>query len=279
MSATDEQFILQHLDDGVLVVTFNRPQRNNAWTYEMEEQYFEALVGAAANPDVRVIVVTGAGKSFCPGLDMDRLVASAGGQRTTAPSRGPMTLALDIPKPVIAAVNGAAAGIGFIQAMCADLRFASSTAKFTTAFSRRGLPAENALSWLLAHALGQSVALDLLLSARVVLADEAKELGLVNKVCAPEDLMPTVLAYAKDMAANCSPLSLATMKRQVYADLERGREVSRKEALQLVLRNSAFPDFAEGVTSFVEKRPPNFPGLSELVDFERTPTTGAPSQQ
>ena len=157
--------VLQELDQGVLTLTLNRPERNNGWTLELEEAYFDALAAAAADAEVRAIVVTGAGRAFCPGLDVQALSASTEGIRVGVRPRRPMTFALSIPKPVIAAINGACAGIGFIQAACADLRFGARGAKLTTAFARRGLPAENSLSWLLPRLIGHANAADLLLSA------------------------------------------------------------------------------------------------------------------
>jgi enoyl-CoA hydratase/carnithine racemase len=263
--------LLRELDEhGVLLLTFNRPDRNNGWTIELEEAYFGTLLAAAEDPAVRVIVVTGAGRSFCPGLDMIALEESARqGKPMSSERRWSMTVARDIPKPIIAAVNGAAAGIGFIQIACADLRFAASTAKFTTAFARRGLPAENSLSWLLPRLIGVGNAMDLLLSARVVQAGEAKELGLVNVVVEPDELLPTALAYARDLADNCSPLSLASIKSQVHLDLHRSADESRFDALVRVSEHSAHPDFQEGVSSFVERRPPRFAGLAKRVEVTR----------
>jgi enoyl-CoA hydratase/carnithine racemase len=267
----ESEVLLRELDEhGVLLLTFNRPGRNNGWTIELEEAYFGTLLAAAEDPAVRVIVVTGAGKSFCPGLDMIALEESARhGKPMSSKRRWPMTVARDIPKPIIAAVNGAAAGIGFLQVACTDLRFASTTAKFTTAFARRGLPAENSLSWILPRLIGVGNAMDLLLSARVVLAAEAKELGLVNVVVEPDDLLPTVLTCARDIADNCSPFSLASIKSQVHLDLHRSVDESRFDALTRVSEHSAHPDFEEGVTSFTERRPPRFAGFAKRVDVTR----------
>jgi enoyl-CoA hydratase/carnithine racemase len=266
-----EDVLLQELDDaGVLLLTWNRPERNNGWMMALEEAYFGALVDAANNPDVRVIVVTGAGKSFCPGLDLLALEEGArSGKPLAATRRWPMTMARQIPKPVIGAINGAAAGIGFIQAVSCDLRFASSTAKFTTAFARRGLAAENSISWLLPRLVGTGVAMDLLLSARVVLADEALTMGLVNRVYSPEELLPATLAYARDMAINCSPASTAAIKQQVNADLERGSEEARLQSLVTNSELAASSDFLEGVESFKERRAPNFVGLAAGIDVPR----------
>jgi enoyl-CoA hydratase/carnithine racemase len=256
--------VLSELDDaGVLLLTWHRPERNNAWTIELEEAYFGALIDASKNPAVKVIVVTGHGKVFCPGLDMLALEAAARTGATMASARRyPMTTARFIPKPIIAAVNGAAAGIGFIQAVCSDVRFASTTAKFTSAFARRGLAAENGISWVLPRLVGTGNAMDLLLSGRVVLADEALALGLVNKVFAPDDLLPAALAYARDLALNCSPASMAAIKQQVIDDFERTAEGARLQALVTNSELASSADFLEGVASYTEKRAPAFTGVS-----------------
>jgi enoyl-CoA hydratase/carnithine racemase len=254
--------LLRELADGVLLLTINRPERNNAWTHTLEAAYFGSLIAAANDPAVKAIVVTGAGKSFCPGMDLQILEASAkDGQPSGMHRRWPMTTARLVPKPVIGAINGACAGIGFIHLASFDLAFASSAAKFTTSFARRGLPAENSLSWLLPRLVGTTAALDLLLSARVVLADEARSLGLVSRVVEPDELVPTALAYARDLAANCSPAAMAHIKRQVLDDWERSAEESRLRALVLMSEMGAHPDFKEGVMSFQERRAPTFAGL------------------
>jgi enoyl-CoA hydratase/carnithine racemase len=270
MTEMADELVLRELRHGVLTLTLNRPERHNGWTLALEEAYFDALAGAAAAVDVRAIVVTGAGRSFCPGLDMQALSASADGERLNVRPRRPMTFALSIPKPILAAINGACAGIGFIQASCADVRFGARGAKLTTAFARRGLPAENSLAWLLPRLIGHANAADLLLSARTIDADEAHTLGFLKEVTAPDELLPTAVAYASDLAANVSPIAMATIKAQLWGDWQRTQEESRRFALQRVADLSDHhPDFQEGVRSFVEKRPPTFPGLSVDVDVDR----------
>ncbi len=267
---TDE--LLRDLDDdGVLLVTLNRPERNNGWTFTMEDAYFGTLIAAANDPSVRAIVVTGAGRSFCPGLDMQVLDKSARtGDAGGTYRRWPMTTARLIPKPVIAAVNGACAGIGFVQMASSDIVIASTAAKFTTSFARRGLPAENSLSWILPRLVGTAKAMDLLLSGRVVLADEAAAIGLVSKVVEPDALLPTALAYARDLAANCSPIAMAHIKQQVLTDWERGAEDARLRSLVLMSEMGQHPDFLEGVASFQEKRPPAFAGLDAGLYVNRS---------
>jgi len=254
------QVVLYRVEDAVAVVTLNRPERLNAWTAEMEIAYFDALDGAAADEAVRVIVVTGAGRGFCAGADMDALRGLGKGS-TWAGSGRLTTHALGIPKPIVAAVNGACAGLGFVHALMCDLRFAAAGAKFTTAFVRRGLIAEHGSSWLLPRLIGHARALDLLLSGRVFLAEEALALGLVNRVVAAEALMAETLAYARDLAANCSPAAMATIKSQVYRHWDEELAPSLAESNALMAKSLREPDFREGVASFVERRAPRFGAL------------------
>jgi enoyl-CoA hydratase/carnithine racemase len=170
---------------------------------------------------------------------------------------------LEVPKPVIAAVNGPAAGLGFVVALMADLRFAAAGAKLTTSFVRRGLIAEYASSWMLPRLVGPARALDLLLSGRVVLAEEALQLGLVNRVAAADSLLEETRAYARDLAANCSPRSLAVIKAQVYRDLHSGLAEALERSLREMESSLETDDFKEGVASYVEQRPPRFPELRE----------------
>ena len=260
-----DEVVQMSVEQGVALITLNRPERLNAWTAEMERVYFGLLDECACSPEVRAIVVTGAGRGFCAGADMNDLQALGSGtlpDGAQAAERIPQTATLAIEKPVIAAINGPCAGIGLVQALMCDVRFAAEGAKLTTAFARRGLVAEHGISWILPRLVGPARALDLLLSGRVVLAQEALELGLVNRVLAPEELLEGALAYARDIAANCSPASMAAMKRQVYGDLERDLADALEDADRLMLASFAAPDFAEGVASFVERRAPDFPALS-----------------
>ncbi len=249
---------------GVATLTLNRPDRLNAWTREMEAAYFGALEECARSEDVRVIVVTGAGRGFCAGADMDGLQALGDDPRSADSlprDPRPQTFPRSIPKPIVAAINGACAGIGLVQALMCDLRFAAEDAKLTTAFARRGLVGEHGIAWILPRLIGSAHALDLLLSGRVVLGEEAARLGLVNRAVAPATLMEETMTYARDLAVNCSPASMATIKRQVYADLERGLPEALADANRLMLESFAAADFGEGVASFVERREPSFASL------------------
>ena len=258
--------VLYRVDDGVAVVTLNRPDRLNAWTTPMEHRYFDALERAAGDPDVRVIVVTGAGRGFCPGVDMEELEAIGAAGRVEGGPRRPQTFALGVPKPVIAAINGACAGIGLVQALMCDVRFAAAGAKLTTAFVRRGLVAEHGISWVLPRLVGPAVALDLLLSGRVLLAEEAADLGLVNGVLPPGELMDHAIGYARDLAASCSPASLAVMKRQVYRHLTADLPTAMSESNRLMAESLRGADLREGVASFVERRPPRFEPFAGPVE-------------
>jgi enoyl-CoA hydratase/carnithine racemase len=183
-----------------------------------------------------------------------------------------MTTPTRIAKPVIAAINGACAGIGLIAALNCDLRFVSATAKLTTAFVQRGIMAEHNIAWTLPRLIGTSRALDLLLSGRVVLGEEALALGLVDRVLAPDELMPATLEYAKAIAANSSPLAMGTIKRQVYQSWESSMEDARTMAIRHWMGHVRHhPDFKEGVASYLEKRPPHFEPWDTRTPVEPDP--------
>ena len=274
------QDILYEVKDGVAVVTLSRPERLNAWRAEMEREVRQAMKAAAEDEAVRVIVLTGAGRGFCAGADMGGLQATSAASRGegAAPAAarvrpGPFdpnsrsdfqkqySYFPAVPKPIIAAINGACAGIGLAQALMCDLRFAAAGAKLTTSFARRGLIAEHGTSWLLPRLVGTARALDLLLSARVVLAEEARELGLVNQVVPPEQLLPVALDYARDLARNSSPTSMSVIKRQVLRHLDLSLDEALADSNALMAQSLRRPDLAEGVASFVERRLPRFEPL------------------
>ena len=262
------EVVLRTIDDGVAMLTLNRPERLNAWTPEMQRVYFDLLDDCAAREDVRVIVVTGAGRGFCAGADMQVLQDIGEGaldEAASAQDPRPQTFPLGVPKPVIAAINGPCAGIGLVLALMCDVRFAAQEAKITTAFARRGLVAEHGISWMLPRLVGPARALDLLLSARVVLGEEAEQLGLVNRSFPADRVVDEALTYAHDLATNCAPSSMAAMKRQVYGDLERGLDEALSTANELMGESLQGSDFVEGVSSYVERRPPAFTPLGTGV--------------
>ena len=247
----------------VALLTFNRPERNNALTPAMRDHYFDLLERCRDDDDIRAIVLTGAGKSFSVGADVQGLKSS--GQHTIdrirQPGR-PVHFALSIPKPIVCAINGGCAGVSLVHALCCDLRFAAAGARMTTAFARRGLIAEYGISWLLPRLVGQSRALDLLLSARVITAEEADRIGLVDGVFPRDELLDRVLEYALDIAGNCSPASMAAIKRQVYADYNRSIDEAAAAALEEMVDSFRRPDVKEGAASFIERRKPQFPPLA-----------------
>ena len=254
--------VLYAVDAGVATITLNRPERLNAWTREMGAAYSDALARATADAEVRAVVVTGAGRGFCAGADMSLLESIGGGAAVVGEERRVLpTETLAVPKPVIAAINGACAGLGLVIALCADIRFAARGAKFTSAFARRGLIAEYGSSWLLPRLIGTARALDVLLSARVFPAEEALEMGLVNRVVEPEAVVGAATEYARDLAANCPPGAMAVIKREVYDHLQVDLETALAESLRLMEESLATDDFREGVAAYVEQRPPRFKPL------------------
>jgi len=269
VSETQSPVLFELRDSGVAVVTLNRPERMNAWGGGLASAFYRCMDRAEADPAVRVIVLTGSGRAFCAGADMGDLDtiggASEGNGETDVTQlvgeRHPHFVTT-LRKPIIAAINGACAGIGLTQALMCDVRFAAAGAKFTTAFSRRGLIAEYGISWILPRVVGWSAALDLLLSGRMFYAEEAAALGLVKEVVPPDELLPRALAYAEDMALHCAPSALAVIKEQIYGDALRHLPDTSAQAEKLMHESMLRPDFIEGITAFFEKRPPEFPPLT-----------------
>jgi enoyl-CoA hydratase/carnithine racemase len=265
----EEGVIYEVTASGVAVLTLNRPDRLNTWGGDIATPFYAGLDRAEDDPVVRVIVVTGRGKAFCAGAQLGSMGSVAqsiadtdeGKLASLVGDREPYSLT-SLSKPVIAAINGHCVGIGLTQALMCDVRFAAAGAKFAASFARRGLIAEYGVSWILPRLTGWGVALDLLLSGRTFLADEAAELGLVKEVVPPEQLMKRVMDYAEDIAQNCSPASMAVIKRQAYGDAMREVADASKRSDALLQESLQRPDVIEGITSFLDKRAPNFPGLS-----------------
>ena len=271
--------ILYGVDESVATITLNRPDRLNAWSRDMEGDVRSAMDVAGADKNVRVIIVTGAGRGFCAGADMSMLSASSeedsDSRRESDRHRlhhEPMTRQLDlvsdhnmrytyftsVPKPVIAAINGPCAGLGLVMALFCDVRCASENAVFTTAFARRGLIAEHGIDWILPRVVGLPNALDLLLSARKLGAEEARDMGLVGKVFPHDELMGAVRSYAKELATMVSPRSMRVMKEQIYRTQDTSLSESVNRGFDEMYDSLDSDDFKEGVAHFVEKRAPSF---------------------
>lgn len=264
--------------DGIATCTLSRPEHLNAYTPRMGVELRDAMYRAAADDDVRAIILTGAGRGFCAGADMGLLqsFSGAGGmtamdelpQVTHEPPPGPTradfqteySYLMSIPKPVIAAINGPAAGVGFVFALFCDIRLASASARMGAIFSRRGLIAEYGISWILPRLVGLANANDLLFSGRLVGADEALRMGLVSRVIDDASFLAEVQAYAKDLVRRSSPRSIGVMKRQVYDDQLGTLAQSVEVALREMHLSLGSEDFREGVAHFFEKRDPRFTG-------------------
>ena len=262
--------------DGVATITLHRPERLNAWTAQMNAEYRSNLSRAAGDPTVRVIVVTGAGRGFCAGAESEDLAGHVerGAYRTwdsdalERPGYGvrpefdaELAYHFGIEKPIIAAINGPVAGIGFALACYCDLRFAAAGAKFTTAHGRLGLPCAFGLAWLLPRLIGLPGAMDLILSSRTFPAEEARELGLVKAVVPGDELGDTVSEYAQMLATSVSPASMAASKRQVYEAFHQTAAESVRTAEALLDPMMSGPDYREGVAALREKRAAHFEDL------------------
>ena len=261
------------LEGRTAVISLDRPHRNNAWTGRLDTEYRWCLDQADHDPAVRVIVVTGSGERFSVGGDSQALESHADkGTYDTGVAPEPATPGYGVrsefdhpfaghyglTKPVIAAVNGAAAGIGFALACFADLRFATPGAKMTTAHGKLGLPPEYGLSWVLPRLVGLGRAMDLLLTSRVILAEEALDWGLVNQIHPADRLLDETLAYAEQLAGTISAGALAASRAMTYADLHRDVGSSIVDSVDRLTTMMGGEEYREGVAALVEKRPPNF---------------------
>lgn len=272
--------IAYEVTGGIATCTLNRPEHLNAYTPRMGVELRDAMYKAAGDDNVRAIVLTGAGRGFCAGADMKLLSAFSGAGGATAEAVGDMpTLEhtapagpvredfqtefgylVAIPKPIVAAINGPAAGVGFLLALFCDIRLASDNARMGAIFSRRGLVAEYGMSWILPRLVGLANASDILFSGRLVNAEEALRMGLVSRVFPQPAFAQQVHSYALDLVTLSSPRSIRVMKRQLYEDQLRSLAESVEVATREMHESLGSEDFREGVAHFLEKRPPRFPG-------------------
>jgi enoyl-CoA hydratase/carnithine racemase len=254
--------ILVRREGAVEIIAFNRPDVLNAMTGAMSAAYADALRAADTDPGVRAVVVTGAGRGFCAGADLGILAESAASIRKFLPRREDLpTVAFRIRKPVICAVNGPVAGIGFAYMMASDIRFAAAEAKISTTFARLGLVAEYGLSWLLPRVMGTAWTLDLLLSGRTITGDEAGRIGLVQYVSPRETVLADAVGYAARLAETCSPFSMAAAKTQVYADLEATSEDALTRTLALMGASFTGPDLSAALAARTDGKSPEFAPL------------------
>ncbi len=274
-----EEIILD-IDDPVATITLNRPERLNALTARTQVEMRHALLRADEDPRVVGIILTGAGRAFSAGADMQDLGTIAASRKVEVdPALAQMerearrdngdpefritwSFIPSLRKPVIAAINGPVAGMSFVIATLCDLRFAADSAVLTTSFAQRGLVAEHGLSWILPRLIGPANTLDLLWTARKITATEAQSIGLVDRIFPANELLSSTRGYIEELARSSSPTSIMVMKRQVYLHLMRPLHEAMAETNQLMADSLTRDDFREGVASFVERRPPAFPRIS-----------------
>src|ERR1700730_2200124 len=276
------QETLYNVANRVATITLNRPDKLNAWTALMESEVRSHMENAEQDDEVRVIVLTGAGRGFCAGADMSLLsaVAERGLDYRDLDDRGREPVLRDgamrervppdfqkkysyfpaIGKPVIAAINGPVVGLGLVITLYCDLRLASDAARFSTIFARRGLIAEYGMAWMLPRIVGIANALDLLFSARTIDATEALRVGLVNRVFPQETFLEKTQESAQELASTVSPRSLRIIKRQVYEAMSQPLAEAFDISVREMMACFRTEDFKEGVAHFVQKRPAAFTG-------------------
>jgi len=277
----DTEQIITEVADGVLTITLNRPERLNAWTETMAGELMATFDRADADDDVRAVIITGAGRAFCAGADLERggetfdaraRQVEAAAEREHRDNGGQLTLRIfESTKPVIAAINGAAVGVGVTMTLPMDIRLASENARFGFVFVRRGIVPEAASSWFLPRAVGISRAIEWVSTGRVFSAQEALEGGLVRSVHPPDELLPAARELAREIAENAAPVSVALARRMMWTMLGANHPMvaHRTDSRAMFLRGQS-ADVVEGVTSFLEKRPARFTdrvsdGLPEVL--------------
>ena len=263
----DFEQIIAEVSDGIMTITLNRPDRLNAWTAKMAEELIEAFDQADADDDVRAVIMTGAGRGYCAGADLEKggetFDARARGHKEDMVPRdngGQFTLRIfNSTKPVIGAINGAAVGVGATMTLPMDIRLASEQGRFGFVFVRRGIVPEAASSWFLPRVVGISRAMEWVATGRVFSAHEALEAGLVRSVHPPEELLDAARELAREIAENAAPVSVALARRMMWRMLGASHpmEAHCVDSRAMLARGQS-PDVVEGVTSFLEKRPPRF---------------------
>jgi enoyl-CoA hydratase/carnithine racemase len=270
----DLKDIVYEKSERVATVTYNRPEKMNAWTTRMFDELRSALDDADGDSNIGAIIITGAGRAYCAGADMGGLSRAAegteriGGLGRPAPGtenldpnyRGRFSWMLSIKKPIIGAINGPAVGMGFANTLYCDIRIASDRARMGLIFVRRGLAIEFGSSWMLPRLVGVANAIDLAVTGRLVDAQEALRMGLVSRVVTAEELMPVARELATEIATECSPLGVAHAKRHVYNHLFTDLAMALKDEDESVGVMAQSEDFKEGIKAFLEKRAPRFPG-------------------
>jgi enoyl-CoA hydratase/carnithine racemase len=253
--------ILLDIKDGVATITLNRPERMNAWTAEMANELSDALGACNADDEVRAIVLTGAGKAFCAGADLSGRGDTFSGREGRGEARARRRNNVQpwqLDKPVIAAINGHAIGVGLTYPMLCDIRIVAEDAKLQFAFVRRGIMPELASHVLVARVAGFSNAADVLLSGRMLSGREAADLGLATEALPADEVLPAAQARARDIAVNAAPMSVAIAKRLLWEGITSSVPEMLKREGELFAWLGNQPDAREGVVSFLEKRPPEW---------------------
>jgi enoyl-CoA hydratase/carnithine racemase len=264
----EREQIIEQLEDGILTLTLNRPDRLNAWTATMARELISALDRADSDDEVRAVIVTGAGRAFCAGADLERggetfdWRSRGGGEAGGVPrdNGGQLTLRIfDCTKPVIAAINGPAVGVGATMTLPMDIRLAAEEARFGFVFVRRGIVPEAASSWFLPRVVGINQALEWAMSGRVFSAQEALAGGLIRSVHPRDELMAQARELAREIADNGAPVSVALARRMLWRMLGAAHPMAahRVDSRAMFLRGQS-PDVVEGINSFLEKRPARF---------------------
>ena len=268
----DYETILTEDKDGVATITFNRPDRLNAYIALLGLELRHAIVNFDHREDIRAIVVTGAGRAFCAGADLESGADTFGGQAVMGGTPSALETSDNRPywemnTPIIAAINGPAVGIGLTMPMEWDIRIAAEDAKLGFVFTRRGVMPELASNWIVPRMVGLSRGLELLMTGQIITGREAAAIGLVSKALPAGEVLPAALELARDIATNVAPVSAAIVKRLIYANLgEDDRRAAHQRESRLFNWTTKQPDAREGPVSFVEKRAPQWK-LSKNADF------------